>query len=40
MNWRRKLQPTPVLPWTEEAGGATVHGVAKSWTQLNTCRHA
>ena len=22
------------IPWTEEPGGATVHGVAKSWTQL------
>ena len=22
------------IPWTEEAGGATVHGVAKSQTQL------
>ena len=20
------------IPWTEEPGGATVHGVAKSWT--------
>ena len=27
------------IPWTEEPGGATVHGVTKSWTQqkqLNT----
>ena len=23
------------IPWTEEPGGATVHGVAKSWTQLS-----
>ena len=23
------------IPWTEEIGGATVHGVTKSWTQLN-----
>ena len=22
------------IPWTEEPGGATVHGVAKSWVQL------
>ena len=22
------------IPWTEELGGATVHGVAKSWTRL------
>ena len=28
------------IPWTEEPGGATVHGVAKSWTQLNTYMHA
>ena len=33
------MQPTPVFlpgesPWTEELGGATVHGVAKSWTRL------
>ena len=21
------------IPWTEEPGGLTVHGVAKSWTQ-------
>ena len=32
--WRRKWQPTPVflpgeIPWTEGAGRATVHGVAK-----------
>ena len=20
------------IPWTEESGGATVHGVSKSWT--------
>ena len=35
--WRRKWQPTPVFlpeesPGTEEHGGATVHGVAKSQT--------
>ena len=24
------------IPWTEEPGGATVHGVAKSWTRLST----
>ena len=23
------------IPWTEEPGGATVHGVVKSQTQLN-----
>ena len=23
------------LPWTEEPGRLTVHGVAKSWTQLS-----
>ena len=23
-------------PWTEEPGGATVHGVTKSWTRLST----
>ena len=23
------------IPWTEEPGGATVHGVAKSWTGLS-----
>jgi len=22
------------IPWTEEPGGATVHGVTKSWAQL------
>ena len=22
------------IPWTEEPGGATVHGVTKSWTRL------
>ena len=22
------------IPWTEEPGGATVHGVAKNWTRL------
>ena len=36
--WRRARQPTPVFlpgepPWTEvPGGGATVHGVTKSWT--------
>ena len=33
-------EPTPVFlpgefPWTEEAGRATVHRVAKRWTQLS-----
>ena len=28
------------IPWTEETGGATVHGVAKSQTQLSTHVHA
>ena len=28
------------IPWTEETGGATVHGVAKSRTQLSTHLHA
>ena len=23
------------IPWMEEPGGPTVHGVAKSWTQLS-----
>ena len=23
------------IPWTEEPGGATVHGVAKNWTRLS-----
>ena len=23
------------LPWTEEPGGLTVHGVSKSWTQMS-----
>ena len=23
------------IPWIEERGGATVHGVAKSWTRLS-----
>ena len=23
------------MPWTEEPGGLTVHGVAKSWTRLS-----
>ena len=23
------------IPWTEEPGRATVHGVAKSWTRLS-----
>ena len=38
-SWRRKCQPTPVfLPGDSHARGAlwaTVHGVAKSWTQLS-----
>ena len=38
--WRREQQPTPVFwpgesPWTEEPVGYSVHGVAKSWTQLS-----
>ena len=36
----KEMQPTPVFlsgksPWTEEPGWATVHGVAKSQTQLS-----
>ena len=23
------------IPWTEEPGWVTIHGVAKSWTQLS-----
>ena len=23
------------IPWTEEPGGATVHGVTESWTRLS-----
>ena len=23
------------IPWTEEPGGLTVHGIAKSWTRVN-----
>ena len=23
------------IPWTEEPGRVTIHGVAKSWTRLN-----
>ena len=23
------------IPWTEEPGGATVHGFTESWTQLS-----
>ena len=26
-------------PWTEEPEGLIVHGVTKSWTQLNACTH-
>ena len=38
--WRRAWQPTPASlpgksPWTEEPGGATVHGVAKNHTRLS-----
>ena len=38
--WRRTWQPTPVFlpgepPMDRGAWQATVHGVAKSWTQLN-----
>ena len=41
--WRRVWQPTPVFlpresPWTEEPG-ATVPGVAKSWTWLSDFAH-
>ena len=28
------------IPWTEETGRATVHGVSKSWTQLSMRVHA
>ena len=28
------------IPWTEESVGATVHGVAKSWTRLSAYAHA
>ena len=38
--WRRKWQPTSVLlpgkPMDSRAWWATVHGFAKSWTQLST----
>ena len=38
--WRRKWQPTPVFllenPKDRGVWWATVHGVARSWTQLNT----
>ena len=27
------------IPWTEEPGGATVHGVSKSHTQLSMHTH-
>ena len=27
------------IPWTEEPSGPTVHGVAKSRTQLSACEH-
>ena len=27
------------IPWTEESGGATVHGVTKSWTGLSDRAH-
>ena len=23
------------IPWTEEPGGATVHGIKKTWTRLS-----
>ena len=40
--WNRDLEYSSILvwriPWTEEPGGATVHGIAKSQTQLS--RHA
>ena len=42
--WRRARQPTPVFLPGESHGqrslAATVHGVANSWTQLSTHRHA
>ena len=41
--WRRKWQLTPVFflenPMDRGAWWATVHGVVKSWTWLNTYRH-
>ena len=34
--WRRKWQPTPVeIPWTEEPGTESVHGVARSPARLS-----
>ena len=41
-SWSRKWQPTPVflprkIPWTEEPGGLTVHGVAESDMTEHTC---
>ena len=27
------------ISWTKELGGATVHGVTKSWTRLSTCEN-
>ena len=27
------------IPWTEEPGGPTVHGVVKSWTRLSDQHH-
>ena len=27
------------IPWTEEPGGARVHGIAQSWTRLSTHTH-
>ena len=38
--WRRARQPTPVFlpgesPWTRGTRQATVHGIAKSQTQLS-----
>ena len=39
-SWRRKWLPTPIFlpgnPMDRWAWWATVHGVAESWTQLNT----
>ena len=40
ISWRRKWLPTPIFlpgnPIDRGAWQTTVHGVAKSWTQLNT----
>ena len=31
----RSSIPAWEIPWTEEPGGVTVHGVTQSWTQLS-----